>query len=767
MRKTKRITNKGNVFLGHTAAITLLILLLLSLCGCGTEQQSTGEITSLEQLNESGRCIGVAMDLPDDKLVAELFPLAKIEYFSDEPSAYSSVNLGKIDAFVFDKISLKAAIKGGLKGVRIMEETLAESNTAAAAISPVSKIPDLEAKINSFLDEIKADGTMEDMQNRWLIERDEDMPDIPAAENPDMHIVVGTTGMNTPFTYYKGTELAGYEIELAYRLAAWMNASLEFKIYNYDGIVPAALSGDIDCIFANLFVTPERQEMIRFSQPTFVGKVGVMIKDYSYRPPEYTEFSELKGKTVAMLTGAPFSEFVLSKEPEVAEFTYFNNISDLVFALESGKIDAVVTNNAIGELATNKSPDITLFPQNLSETSFGLAFKKGGELIDRWQEVFNGIPKAKLDELWEKWTGTDNEAKTLPEQDWPGANGTVRAAVCDTLEPLCYVGEDGKVLGLDNELILMMAKELDVHVKFIPLDFAAVLTSVQSGKAEIGAGCILITDERKESVDFIEYYPAAFVLLVRSVSPAAAEYEAAGGSFISSVRESFEKTFIRESRWKLFLSGIATTLIINVLSIIFGTLLGFMLFMLCRKGNAIANGFARFYVWLIGGMPVVVLLMILYYIVFGKLAISGLIVSIFAFTLIFGAAVYRMVKGGVGAIDIGQTEAAYALGFSDRRAFFRVVLPQAARHFMPQYKAQISALIKATAVVGYVAVQDLTKMGDIVRSRTYDAFFPLIAVAIIYFILAAVLIFFVDKIELRVDPRKRKAMEAQKEAEEE
>ena len=117
--------------------------------------------------------------------------------------------------------------------------------------------------------------------------------------------------------------------------------------------------------------------------------------------------------------------------------------------------------------------------------------------------------------------------------------------------------------------------------------------------------------------------------------------------------------------------------------------------------------------------------------------------------------VLEIVSLGVGAVDRGQTEAAYTLGYTDRKAFFRVVLPQALPHFMPAYKGEITSLIKATAVVGYVAVQDLTKMGDIVRSRTYEAFFPLIAVAVIYFILAAVLTFLVRKIELRIDPKQR------------
>jgi len=240
------------------------------------------------------------------------------------------------------------------------------------------------------------------------------------------------------------------------------------------------------------------------------------------------------------------------------------------------------------------------------------------------------------------------------------------------------------------------------------------------------------------------------VFVVPNVKPAEAEQD-----FFASIGESFEKTFIRENRWQLFLQGIGTTMLITVLSILFGTILGFAVFMLCRNGNPAANFITRFFVWLVQGMPVVVLLMILYYIIFGRVNISGAAVSVVGFTLVFGSAVYGMLRAGVGAIDKGQLEAAYALGYTNRKAFFRIILPQALPHFMPAYKGEITALIKATAVVGYVAVQDLTKMGDIVRSRTYEAFFPLIAVAIIYFILAAILTFLVNRIEIRIDPRRR------------
>jgi polar amino acid transport system substrate-binding protein len=155
-------------------------------------------------------------------------------------------------------------------------------------------------------------------------------------------------------------------------------------------------------------------------------------------------------------------------------------------------------------------------------------------------------------------------------------------------------------------------------------------------------------------------------------------------------------------------------------------------------------------------LPVVVLLMLFYYLVFAKAQVTGVFVAIVAFTLTFAAAVFSNLKSSVSAIDRGQTEAAYALGYGNLQTFFSMVLPQALVYFLPSYKSELVSLIKATAVVGYIAVQDLTRMGDIVRSRTYEAFFPLIAVAVIYIIMALILIFLVDRVEIKVDPKRRK-----------
>ena len=745
--------------------ICILTLGLSLLTGCGAGDEDV--ITSLDQLNEPGRIIGVVDNTNDDKMVSEKLPRAEIKYHKDAMIGYTEVSQGKLDAFVYGKTAMETAIRNGMSGVHLLDETLGESYTMAVAIAPNSKIPDLENKINLFLDEVKEDGTLDDMIDRWLVKQDKTMPQISVPENSDLHLVVGTTGVYEPYTYYSGIELNGYDIELAYRFAAWLGATIEFKVYDYGGIVDAAQGGDVDCIFAALFVTPEREEAIRFSQPTYVEEIAVMVRDSestldsaresgieSGVGPELTEYSELSGKTVSMLTGAPFEELVKSKAPDVREFTFYNSTPDMIEALKKKKTDAFLMNNAVSQLVLNRNPDLALFPQNLQDGEFGIAFAKGNNRRDEWQAAYDSIPKAKIQKAWDKWTGADDSIKNLPEQDWAGSNGTVRVAACDTLEPMSYVGGDGELKGFDLEVILMVARELDVKVEFTGMEFSAILAAVQSGKADMGAGSIIITAERAEAVDFLEYYPAAFVLVVRTVATSQAE-AVQNDSIPGKIRDSFNKTFVREDRWKLFVRGIGTTLLITLLTLLFGTILGFAVFMLCRRENPVANRITHFCLWLVQGMPMVVLLMILYYIIFGSFAISGIVVAVIGFTLTFGSAVFGLLRMGVGAIDRGQYEAAYALGYSDYRTFFKVVLPQALPHVFPAYKGEVVGLIKATAIVGYIAVQDLTKMGDIVRSRTYEAFFPLIAVTVFYFVLEGVIGALISRININLNPKRR------------
>ena len=702
----------------------------------------------------NGKKLGVLVGPLMEDAAKAFFPDSEYLLFDSYPDCVTALLAGKIDGFLGDEPGVKS-IRAEQPKVDYIHESLTENNYSFAFRKDDQKSAALCREFNAFLKKCWEDGTMEELDVWFGVDEAKKTVDMSGLSGENGTIRVVTTSTDMPWSYIKDGKHVGYDIDLVVRFCRDRGYALEIGDVDFAGRIPAIQSGKYD-FTTDMNVTPERMEQVLFSDPTSHGGIVLAVRASdlaaSIQPEsaaEYSEYSDLSGKRVSMLTGAPFEELVRSKVPDVGEFSYFNNSPDTILALKSGKTDAFLTNNAVGALAVNRNPELALFPQDLDTSAFGIAFAKGDPARDMWQAAYDAISEETKNALWEKWTGSDDSVKLLPEQDWPGSNGTVQAAVCDSLEPMSYMGNGGQLIGFDIEMILLMAKELDVHVEFTGMEFSAIMSSVQAGKALLGAGSIIATDERKQSVDFVEYYPAAFVLVVRAFRIET------GGSFLSAIADSFQKTFIRENRWKLFLKGIGTTMLITVLSVLFGTILGFAVFMLCRNGNPAANFITRFFVWLVQGMPAVVLLMILYYIIFGRVNISGAAVSVVGFTLVFGSAVFGMLRVGVGAIDKGQLEAAYTLGYTNRKAFFRIILPQALPHFMPAYKGEITALIKATAVVGYVAVQDLTKMGDIVRSRTYEAFFPLIAVAIIYFILAAILTFLVNRIEIRIDPRRR------------
>lgn len=192
------------------------------------------------------------------------------------------------------------------------------------------------------------------------------------------------------------------------------------------------------------------------------------------------------------------------------------------------------------------------------------------------------------------------------------------------------------------------------------------------------------------------------------------------------------------------MDGLKITLIVTIFAVLIGVLLGFLIAIVRTTHDKtgklkILNVICRVYLTVIRGTPVVVQLMIIYFIIFGSVDISKVLVAIIAFGINSGAYVAEIFRSGIMSIDNGQFEAGRSLGFNYAQTMMYIIMPQAFKNVLPTLCNEFISLLKETSVSGYIALQDLTKGGDIIRSRTYDAFMPLIAVALIY--LAMVMIF--------------------------
>lgn len=747
--------------------VLLTLLMLLWAAAFCARAERNAPITSKEQLNQESVTIGVSTGTVSETSVMNELPKAKIAYYDGHFLAYADVAAGKVDAYVYDMRQMKVAIQNGLSGVRLLEETMDQRNQVAVGLSDISPIPDLADKMNRFIAEIKENGVLDEMFTRWVINGSEEMPDIQLPEKPEYHLRVGTTGIVPPYSYYKGQDLAGYDIELARRFAAWLGADLEFSVFDYGAVAASLKGGRVDVVMANLQITPDRAENFRFSDPLYEEVQGILVRKeegaaaaQTASAEEYTAMEQLTGKTIGVQTGTTFDHLVQGKIPG-AVISYFNTKADLVAALTTMKIDAFAVDGPVAKLLLKETPGIACLEESLDTFRFAYIFPKTNEGQKRASQMSEFLLRMKQDgslqALEDKWFGDEESRMTMPDlSSLKAENGTLKMATESGYAPFEYI-RGTEVVGYDIDLAAQFCEAYGYGLEIMDMSYDAILPAVQGGKCDFGGAGISITPERAEAVLFSEsnYEGSALMVVRKTEGAAAAGAGKQSNSFWDGIADSFNKTFIREDRWKLFTEGVGTTLLITVLSILFGTALGFVTFMLCRNGNPIANGITRVFTWLVQGMPMVVLLMVLYYIVFGSLSVSGVVVAVIGFTLTFGSAVYAMVKTGVGTIDPGQYEAAYALGHPNRQTFFRVILPQTLPHVMPAYQGEIIGLIKATAIVGYIAVMDLTKMGDIVRSRTYEAFFPLIAVTIIYFVLEGLFILLVGRISRRLDPKRR------------
>ena len=444
--------------------------------------------------------------------------------------------------------------------------------------------------------------------------------------------------------------------------------------------------------------------------------------------------------------------------------------------------------------------------------------------------------------------------------------------------PYEYI-EGQKIVGIDPEIIRIIADKLGYELEIQNMNFDSVIAAVQSGKADIAASGLTITEERKKQVNFtVPYVIARQLVLVRkdsslqdysqlrtmrigvqhgttgdlyvaqniknperfSSGPVAVAALASGKldvvvidsepaqvfalqnpelkimpepltfeeyafavnkknpellkkinielnallksgevdriikhhkelnhssaqeivideteNFWRGVKESFQLNFVKDNRYLYLLNGFWVTLKITFFSTLLGIVIGYAVAIVrCTATQTGKMKFADFlckvYLTVVRGTPVVVQLLIIYFVIFGSVNVDKVVVAIIAFGINSGAYVAEIIRGGLLAVDKGQMEAGRSLGLSYGQTMRAVIIPQGFKNVLPALGNEFIVLLKETSVSGYIALQDLTKGGDIIRSQTYDAFLPLIAVAVTYLAVVMLLSWLLGRLEKRL-----------------
>ena len=456
---------------------------------------------------------------------------------------------------------------------------------------------------------------------------------------------------------------------------------------------------------------------------------------------------DIHGINVGVLSGSVYDSLYQEQYSDNA-VSYFNTFPDEIAALKSGRIDAFNTDESTMQSMLRENSDLAAIEEPTFREQTAAAFS--GQASERLLKEFNKYlarekRAGRLDALRKDWL-ENYQTLSVDLKNFSGDNGTIHVGCSFDAVPLCFLNE-GQPSGAEVALFADFCREYGYRPDFVSMDFPSLLSGTASGRVDVAFSAISVTDERRRSVQFsMPYFSSSTYFIIRKEAPQS--------GIFSGFEESFRKTFVQQNRWLLIAGGLLNTILISLCSAIGGTILGYLLYLLSRNNRGVQN-ILKIGTMTIDTLPTVVLLMILFYIVFGKTRISGFGISVITFSLCVALSVHDAITDAVQDIGPAQTEAALALGFDNRQTFRKVLLPQALPHILPVWQDILIDLVQGTSVVGYIAVEDLTKISDIIRSQTYEAFLPIIATALIYLLICWLLTILMRSVAIKSDPHRR------------
>lgn len=442
----------------------------------------------------------------------------------------------------------------------------------------------------------------------------------------------------------------------------------------------------------------------------------------------------------------------LEKQSPSTKVERYTKTADAVQALLQGKIDCVVEDEQPAKAFVRQNGGLRFLSQSFSSNGFAFCVAKGNRtLCERINKALVQLENSgQLDTIVRRHIDK-NIAIAYEPRNIGRPNGVLTVATNATYQPYEYY-EYGRVVGIDIDIMQAVCDILGMTMKVEDMNFDAVITSVQTGKADVGAAGLTVTRERQNNVLFTDTYTSSRqMLIVRDGSNASSR----------GLVEKFKTDFITEGRYLYLVQGLGNTLLITLLAILISLVVGSAIAIVRathdRTGRMkVLNAICQVYLTILRGTPTMVQLLIIYYVVFASVDVSKVFVAVVAFGINSSAYLAEVVRSGVMSIDRGQMEAGRSLGLSHWQTMRLVILPQAYKNVLPAIGNELITLLKETSIAGYIGIVDLTKGSDIIRSITYDAILPLTTVALVYLALVFMLSSAVNNLEKKLRKNERR-----------
>lgn len=441
---------------------------------------------------------------------------------------------------------------------------------------------------------------------------------------------------------------------------------------------------------------------------------------------------DLKGAKIGVQLGTTgdiySSDYEGDKEGTTVE--RYNKMADAVQALKQNKIDCVIIDEQPALTVAKDNSDLKILEEEFVSEEYAICIAKGNdELTDK---INSALEELKADgtikSIISNYIGEEKGKHPYKTPEGTKYSGKKLVAATNATFPPYEYYENEKVTGIDIDIITAIGDRLGMKVEIADMEFDAIINSVSSGKADVGIAGLTVTKDRLKSINFSNSYAKSKQVIIVK---AGKEENKIG------IVEKFKKNFIKDNRWKYITKGLKNTLIIAIFSAILGIILGFLVAFVRvthdRTGKIkLLNRVCKLYLTVVRGTPMMIQLLIMYYVIFKSVNVDKVLVAVLAFAVNSGAYVAEILRSGIMSVDNGQFEAGRSLGLTYKVTMMSIILPQAVKNVLPALCNEFITLLKETSICGYIGLNDLTRGGDIIRSNTFDAFMPLILVAIIY-----------------------------------
>ena len=758
MAHQKRLKRAFAVFTAVTLMAVWLTSMLFSTAVYADEEKD-GTINGVDDL--IGKTIGVQLGTTGDTFATdyEKDGTARIERYNKAADAVQALKQNKIDCVIIDEqpaLSFTAVNDD----IKILDEEFAVEEYALCVKKGNSE---LLSKINAALQKLKDDGTIDKINTNY-IGTDEEKGTMPyqkkdVQRNGDL--IVATNAEFKPYEYIENNQIVGIDMDIMQAVCDELQMNLVIENMAFDSILPAIQSGKATVGAAGMTVTEDRKKNVDFSASYTTSKQVIIVnapKKAETTGNTITSVDDLIGKNIGVQLGTTGDTFATDYEKDgTANLERYTKAADAIQALNQNKIDCVIIDEqpALSFVAVNSN--LAILEEEFAVEEYALSIKKGRtDLLDK---INNALKKLKsdgtIDNIATNYIGTDEQKGTLPYQKKDvQRNGKLVVATNAEFPPYEYVN-DGKIVGIDMDIMQAVCDELGFDMEIENMAFDSILPAIQSGKADVGAAGMTVTEDRKQNVDFSDSYTTSKqVIIINKGTSAVSDGENKNTKSLSFT-DKLRQNFIDDSRWQYILTGLGNTILITILAIAIGLVIGTLVAVVRTVHDQqnklkILNFICKLYLTVIRGTPAMIQLLIIYYVIFASVNVNKILVAVVAFGLNSGAYVAEVIRSGINAVDKGQFEAGRCLGLNYRQTMSSIIMPQAFKNMLPALCNEFISLLKETAISGYIGLQDLTKGGDIIRSQTFEAFIPLVAVALIYLVMVLLLSYGVGRLERRL-----------------